>query len=592
MKNKKLWKRLLAMALAVTMLFLVVACGNSSDANDTTDSGNQQGDVSNTSSSNEKDLPWLNVGELPIVAEGTEKTLTIAAVMTDETAEYENKFFYTFIEEVMNINVEFIPLTSANKAEKLPLLFASDELPDLIMGAGLSTTDLMNYGAQEGQLIDLAPYINEANMPNLTALYEAFPSYKEMITDGEGHIWSLGNIESVDRPNTLARYYINYDWLEDVEMDVPKTLDDFTEAMRAFKKLGNDIVPIGGSYTTNNPMRYILNAFGYLYREGQPAGLQIALRDGEVVLPVADREAYGAFLEYMNMLYEEGLIHQDFFTMDDLTTTTLAKEGKNGFYAEILSGDNYKEYWGAYPLTSDYNDVAQYPIDIGKLNVGQAVVTSSCEEVELAVAFLDWFYGSSDNYEKMPIKISHLGPSEINGYANLRDDIVPWAMVDGSEYRADFGAYSNMWEYVCHKIHLWAPFGNNYMYDENGKYMTYVDPVVDKVFSKYEKEDKSDSRHDEMWANSQMTGVAAQKAVAAKYMTEECFPLIVFFDAETQTRLNEQFVAIKEYAQSETAKFITGVRPLEEIDDYFDEIEVLGAVEYVKIYADYYANMK
>ena len=43
---------------------------------------------------------------------------------------------------------------------------------------------------------------------------------------------------------------------------------------------------------------------------------------------------------------------------------------------------------------------------------------------------------------------------------------------------------------------------------------------------------------------------------------------------------------------TETAKFVVGDRPIEEMGDYFDEIEKLGATEYVQIHADYYAAVK
>ena len=63
-------------------------------------------------------------------------------------------------------------------------------------------------------------------------------------------------------------------------------------------------------------------------------------------------------------------------------------------------------------------------------------------------------------------------------------------------------------------------------------------------------------------------------------------------DEEQSQRVNYLYDAIKEYAQIETAKFVTGERSLDEIDEYFDEIEALGATEYVQIYTDYYNAMK
>ena len=70
------------------------------------------------------------------------------------------------------------------------------------------------------------------------------------------------------------------------------------------------------------------------------------------------------------------------------------------------------------------------------------------------------------------------------------------------------------------------------------------------------------------------------------------YPSAVYFDTETQTKLNNQLVLISDYSQTESAKFITGARSLDELDDYFDEIERLGALEYVEAYANYYSSTK
>ena len=56
-------------------------------------------------------------------------------------------------------------------------------------------------------------------------------------------------------------------------------------------------------------------------------GSNICLRNGQVVLPIADREVFGEYLKIMNQLYEEELIHPDFFTMDQSTTSAFLAEG-------------------------------------------------------------------------------------------------------------------------------------------------------------------------------------------------------------------------------------------------------------------------
>ena len=46
------------------------------------------------------------------------------------------------------------------------------------------------------------------------------------------------------------------------------------------------------------------------------------------------------------------------------------------------------------------------------------------------------------------------------------------------------------------------------------------------------------------------------------------------------------------YAEEEIAKFINGDRSLDTVDAFFDELEALGAAEYVQYYADYYESTK
>ena len=42
---------------------------------------------------------------------------------------------------------------------------------------------------------------------------------------------------------------------------------------------------------------------------------------------------------------------------------------------------------------------------------------------------------------------------------------------------------------------------------------------------------------------------------------------------------------------AETAKFITGGRPIEELGDYFDQMDALGAQEYIQIHQDYFDSV-
>ena len=72
---------------------------------------------------------------------------------------------------------------------------------------------------------------------------------------------------------------------------------------------------------------------------------------------------------------------------------------------------------------------------------------------------------------------------------------------------------------------------------------------------------------------------------------EEGYPSSVYLDQETALRAANLLTVITEYAEQESAKFVTGTRSLDELDNYFDEIERLGATEYVEIYQNYYDSI-
>jgi putative aldouronate transport system substrate-binding protein len=581
MKNTK---RLFSLVLAVVMLFSLVACGNQ-DNEETTPSTNPQSEsVPATTVPNE--LAWLNTdGGFPIVKEGTEKTLSIYVEQTAEYGDPEESWFFRYIEEEMNINLDITTYTGDNKKEFLSLAFASDELPDIIIGANFSTAELLNYGELEEQLLDLAPYINETYMPNLYGIYQEYPELKTLVTSPAGNVWSLGRITSNAPRGGNQRFFINYEWLEQCGLEVPTTLDEFINAMRTFKAEGLCEYPIGGAFASEHPGIYILNAMGYVGANAK--AYAICLRDGKAVMPLADREVFGEYLKVMNQLYEEGLIHPDFFTMDRTSIYAVFAEDV-GFMAQapFACTTNYTQYWCAPPLTSQWNDTAAIPTGNGG-TIGGVIVSAECEEPELAAKFIDAFYSTDlDNVYRKSI----LGPA-------AADADILYGMVSGYEFdengvlfHADYennkDAYTNSNDYLYKNVAMWnaGAFG----YDSWARDLSSPQYVGEPDASTYE--DPSVLRADPVVSSDGNKHYEyAMQTVLTPYATNEKFPGIVYLDAELSAELANLLPALRSYAEPEIAKFITGARPLtdEELDDYFTNLEALGSIEYVKAYQDY-----
>ena len=92
---------------------------------------------------------------------------------------------------------------------------------------------------------------------------------------------------------------INTDWLAEAGLEMPATLDEFTEMLYAFKELHPESIPLGSGAKNgeSDPRNYLLNAFGYLWPDTyvNPIGAEPALREGEVVIPAYD----DTFVEFL-----------------------------------------------------------------------------------------------------------------------------------------------------------------------------------------------------------------------------------------------------------------------------------------------------
>ena len=386
--------------------------------------------------------------------------------------------------------------------------------------------------------------------------------------------------------------FLNYDWLEECGLEPPETLDEFIAAMKAMQD--NDLAehPIGGSYGTENPCKYILNAMGYLGANAY--GSNICLRNGQVVLPIADREVFGEYLKIMNQLYEEELIHPDFFTMDQSTTSAFLAEGTGAItQAAFIYDSDYTKYWAATPLTSEWNDTPQWNGG-NTVTVGGAVVTSACEYPEAAVKFLDWVYREykEGEYLGSNYRLSIVGYEEDDDpslFYNQPKEHTPEGRYWYSEYVNNIDSYANLNDFLYKHITIWqnSTIGFDTLsfipdhpyYDDGIDWAAVEDPA-----SQRHTHEKLTAAGDYAWRIAVETGLVP-------YVVET-YPNNVFLDEATATAMTDLRVAFNEYATQEIAKFITGARPLtdDELTKYFDTMDSLGAQEYVQTYADYYAS--
>ena len=302
--------------------------------------------------------------------------------------------------------------------EKINLMLASGEdLPDAFwnFGDGKSGNIVVQYADQD-VFLPTEGLINEY-MPNLKKILDDHPQYRAEITAPNGHTYGFPYIEEMyGLVLTGGPLLINKTWLDQVGKEVPTTVDEWVDCLKAFRDGGDlngngeaDEIPMASwfgatdSFGSYNMFYRFTGAFGCAvsYCGGNAYADHLRLIDGKVTFTAMD-EAFRKTAEFFNMLYNENLIWNGSFEADESASykTSLIKEdvariGCFGTWTdqEITDLDVHDEY---VPLPRLEGEAGK----IGFLNnyselqdSSDTAITTTCKFPHVIARFVDYMVG-------------------------------------------------------------------------------------------------------------------------------------------------------------------------------------------------------
>lgn len=523
---------------------------------------------------------YLNMeSEFPLVHEGENITLRIAARQLDAGGgTVEDIWLYRYIEETMNVQLEVEQILESALSERKNLMMASGDLPDIMLGFGFTPEELVRYGMGESMLLPINEYFDY--MPHLSAWMKEMPEIVSLISTPDGNAYTLPTIASeIGNIGQLGRLFINQQWLEQAGMETPTTLEQFTAMLRTFKEQHPDCIPLAGGDEAVDPRYYILNALGFLTID--PLGLTPCVRDGAATIPAGD-PLYEEYLSIMHQYYTEGLISEEFFTIDATSVRAQIAQGEAGVIAEpaylsLPAVEDFQNWWAVKPLTSAYHTQPQW-LAADLITIGGFAISADTEYPELCARLLDfwfsdlgWIYtwngpmaGSADTFGMVSgWQLSENGQLEYGDVAN--------------------GTYASEWDYILANIAPWGTNARGNIANSIGRpeiqRINYIQEMcgVEVTLSEYNMSNGDDHYRAAVQENLYPYAVSG-------------FPTILYFTEDESIAINDLLSVIEPHAKSETAKFITGVRALEEFDDYLAELEALGFSELLQYYTTAYEN--
>lgn len=535
-------KKLVSMILVAAMAVSVLACGNTEPVKSSeTETKTSEVKTSETTPSIEEEKPLYPLVDEPITVTGL--------IVGWSDLDQEDIKVWNKVSEITGVNFKWISVDG----EAVNTYLAGDWEFDFIHHNSIASSVVNDYGVLGGKFVDYNDYLDL--MPNLQQTFADYPEAKKAMTEVNGEMYGLPYIE-MSATLTDVRPYYRPDLLEKYNIPVPTTAEEFYEACKIYKEKNGTAAFCGRGLSETAYWGVMLySAFG--------TSVQPDFEDDGTGKVVYNRtsEQYKHYLEFLNKLYSEGLMQQEYTSIDNATAIGLATSGDTVFYgaeAHSLKADIWSD--GVFrldclaPLTSEYSDDQEI---LRKLPIVNAdlYINKDSKYIEELVQVFDIMYAT--------------------------EEVVEGSGLDGMSF--------------CYGIE-----GEDYIMHDDGTY-DLVTPEGYESFTKYQYGHlilKNAGRATALEGYITSTpGNAQARQIGFRDNVfpyacdaEKVFPTsFLKFTEDEQDVITTRYTDIQKHVKEMRDKFITGVADIDkDWDTYCKAIETMGIAEVLGAYQSAY----
>lgn len=261
-----------------------------------------------------------------------------------ENDTYTDNAYTRYIKSVINVqNVDVFEANDSQYDTNVSMVISMGSLPDIMV---VSSQDEVEQLVEAGLIEDLTESYNNCISDRIRKMYESYgDSLKDMVTY-DGKIMALPETNITDGPNLV---WLRKDWMDKLGLSEPHTIYDVVNIVKHFisEDPGNNGVDASGKpntvglavdtdvtgecgYSSEFLLDIIFACFGAYPKQW------IMNDDGEIVYGSVTDEAKEA-LSYINNLYNQGVIDNDFLLR---TSTNICELIENG-----LCGSFFGPWW-------------------------------------------------------------------------------------------------------------------------------------------------------------------------------------------------------------------------------------------------------
>lgn len=258
---------------------------------------------------------------------GDLKSLSVMAPFLSTTSPKDGNEIELAIEKQIGVDLEMTWVPNASYGDKVNITLAGDDLPQVMVIQGKDPGFVRN--AEAGAFWDLTDHLDD--YPNLaTDLPEV-----QKASSINGKVYGVFRARDAMREAVIIRK----DWLQNLGLEMPTTVDELAEVARAFTEDDPDgngaddtyglIIPKWpGTIGTNSPWDAIETWYG--------AGTRWTERGGELV-PSFTTDEWLEAVQFERQLVEDGVVNADYATFDSAKWNEPFLTGQGGIIIDVHS---------------------------------------------------------------------------------------------------------------------------------------------------------------------------------------------------------------------------------------------------------------
>lgn len=475
----------------------------------------------------------------------TDKTLKVWMQLNSNLASTVKNFgeapIAKELEKKTGIKVEYIHPIVGQEKEQFNLLLASGGMPDIIEYNWYTFPGGPEKAITDGYILKLNEVIDKY-APDLKDYLQKNKEVDKQVKTDAGSYYVFPFIRGDEKLLVSGGPIIRKDWLDEVGLKVPSTIDEWYTTLKAFKEKKNATAPL--SFRLN-----YLNWGTFSGAYGVTKGIYV--EDSKVKFGQME-PGYKDFMATFRKWYSEGLLDKNIATVDNKildsnvtdnktgASTAYAGSGLGKWQATMVGKNPKVKFVGTtYPTLKADQTPKFGQRDLTYSSDWSAAITASSKNADLAAMWLNFGYSEEG---KLVYNFGTEGESYTmeNGYPKYTDLIMknPNKLpVTNAMARYIRGSYG-------------GPMIQDVRYIE--QYMEL--PEQKEAVNNWTKTDV------QKYLLPRITLTPEESSAAAKIINE------------VDTYCDEMFL-----------KFIMGVEPIEYFDKYVEQIKTLGIDKYLSI---------